>query len=233
MSIGLYQTQSLRFWTEREIELRETLIRAVSGLVQRELTDMNRAWTFFRVEAPTLLCRSELPEEYTDDDIFITNHTVSGEPLVLRAETTPGSYTYARHLIKQGRSKTPPVCIWQLGKSYRRELLDGASASKLRYNEFYQLEFQCIYSTGTMADYRARVGQSVAEFLSGFMGLETRLVPSDRVPRYAESTIDIEAKTPQGRWVEVASMSIRNDFSETERVFELAIGADRVVELCK
>jgi len=44
--------------------------------------------------------------------------------------------------------------MWQVGKSFRRELTDGATAAKLRFLEFTQLEFQCIYSSNTKADYR-------------------------------------------------------------------------------
>jgi hypothetical protein len=50
------------------------------------------------------------------------------------------------------------------------------------------------------------------------------VVPSDRLPPYSESTLDIEVN---GR--EVASCSIRTDYSEETRVCEIAFGLDRIV----
>jgi glycyl-tRNA synthetase len=71
--------------------------------------------------------------------------------VALRAETTASSYLYAGYLL--AHDVKPPVCVWQAGKSFRREKSEGASAAKLRFFEFYQQEFQCVYGVNTKADY--------------------------------------------------------------------------------
>jgi glycyl-tRNA synthetase len=138
---------------------------------------------------------------------------------MLRPETTASSYEWARKI--GGRL---PLCIWQAGKSFRRELSDGATAAKLRFNEFWQLELQCIYAVGTKADYRKALIDSLITEVARFTGGAVRVVPSDRLPPYSESTLDIEVN---GR--EVASCSIRTDYSEETRVCEIAFGLDRIV----
>lgn len=145
--------------------------------------------------------------------------------LRLRPETTQSSYMYAKSL-----NKKLPLCVYQKGKSFRRELNDGATASKLRFNEFWQLEFQCIYSDSTKADYRASLIPVILKEISRFTSLETKILESDRLPSYSESTIDIEVNH-KGRWIEMASCSIRNDFSKDTKVCEIAIGLDRVATL--
>lgn len=59
---------------------------------------------------------------------------------------------------------------------------------------------------------------------------EIRFVESDRLPSYSESTLDIETNY-RDDWKEIASCSIRTDFSEDTRVCEIAIGLDRLIEL--
>lgn len=239
-SVPLYNSHGLRTWHEADLNARDRIVDTIQEYVKVTLTAMNPAWKFYRTEGPTLVPRSAVSPEYTENEIFITQHVtgIEGarglEPLVLRAETTETSYRYARHLIEGlgAKKMRPPFCVWQLGKSYRRETSDGASASRLRYNEFHQLEFQCIYSVGTMADYRAAVGGAMLRVFANITGKEVRAVPSDRVPSYAESTNDIEVyDAERDRWIEVCSMSIRTDFADDMRVFELAVGLDRLVEL--
>jgi glycyl-tRNA synthetase len=225
MSETLYELGGLRFWTEDEIELREAFQARAVSVVRSTLLSMNPAWSFARVEGPCLSPRSQISAAYDDNDIFATNHIAGGGPLYLRAETTPTSYAFARHLKRK-----PPICVYQAGKSFRREMNDGASASKLRFNEFWQLEFQAIYSIDTKADYRAALIPAVASEISRFTRTQTRTVPSDRTPAYALSTIDIEADR-NGSWREMASCSIRTDYADNMRVCEIAIGLDRVATL--
>lgn len=225
MSEALYGLGGLRFWTEDEIELREAFqLRAVS-VVKRTLSAMNPAWTFARIEGPCLSPRDQISAAYDDSDLFATNHLAAGEPLYLRAETTPSSYAFARRLMKR-----PPFCIYQAGKSFRREQNDGASAAKLRFNEFWQLEFQCIYAQSTKADYRAGLLDAVRFEIGRFTRADTRVVESDRLPSYSESTLDIEAADGNA-WREMASCSIRTDFADDMRVCEIAIGLDRVATI--
>ena len=225
MSDALYDLAGLRFWDENEIELRELFQARVVSTVKKTLSDINSAWKFYRVEGPCLSPRDRISDAYTDDDIFVTNHIKSGSALCLRAETTPSSYVYAKKI-----NKKLPLCVWQSGKSFRRENNDGASAAKLRFNEFWQLEFQCIYSLGTMADYRSALIENISKEISRFTQKETRVIESDRLPSYSESTLDIEVKY-NDEWKEVASCSIRKDYSEDTRVCEIAIGLDRIATI--
>ena len=227
MSDAFYDIESLRFYDEDEIEMREMMTKRISSVVRQTLQNVNPAWKFKRVEGPLLTPRSFVSPSYDEDDIFVTQIEKAGAKLVLRPETTVSSYEFARK--KYARDKFP-LCVWQLGKSFRVEKSDGATAAKLRFNEFYQLEFQCIYSVGTKADYRASLIESVTKEVSRFLNLETRVIPSDRLPSYSESTLDIEVPY-RNDWKEVASCSIRNDFSEDTRVCEIAIGMDRLVEI--
>ena len=221
MSEALFLHGGLRFWNEEEIKLREMFIDRASFIVRKTLSNMNSAWRFARCEGPILHPRSEISSSYDDDDIFVTNH----KDFCLRAETTPSSYAYARFL----RGKFP-LCVWQAGISSRRENTDGATAAKLRFNNFWQLEFQCIYTKGTMADYRKNLISAIENEISWFTKCETRVINSDRLPAYSESTLDIECLW-KDEWKEVASCSIRNDFSEECLVAEIAIGLDRVVTM--
>jgi glycyl-tRNA synthetase len=62
----------------------------------------------------------------------------------------------------------------------------------------------------------------------------SRVVESDRLPKYSDSTIDIEVLIPSdngGRWTEIASISIRNDFGPNTKVLEIAVGLDRIVDI--
>jgi glycyl-tRNA synthetase len=225
MSDALYELGGLRFWSEDEIELREAFQSRAVSVVRRTLLAMNPAWSFIRAEGPCLAPRSKIGPAYSDDDVFVTNHIAGGEALCLRAETTPSSYAVAR----ASRRKLP-LCVWQAGKSFRRETNDGASASKLRFNEFWQLEFQCIYAEGTKADYRAALIPAIEREIGRFTQEMTRVVESERLPAYSSSTLDIEA-VGVGGWREMASCSIRTDYSPDARVCEIAIGLDRVATL--
>lgn len=225
MSEALYEIGGLRFWNDDEIELREAFQARAINVVKRTLVGMNPAWVFARMEGPCLSPRDQISNAYDDGDIFVTDHIASGYALCLRAETTPSSYAFARKL-----NRRPPFCVFQAGKSFRREKNDGASAAKLRFNEFWQLEFQCIYATSTKADYRTPLIAAVRAEIERFTKSATRVVDSDRLPAYSESTVDIEAMH-NGTWREMASCSIRTDFADAMRVCEIAIGLDRVATL--
>lgn len=225
MSEALFKLGGLRFWHEDELELRDAFQARAVSVVKRTLTSMNPAWRFARCEGPILHPRSQISAAYDDNDIFVTNDVRGGEHLCLRAETTPSSYAYARWL-----GGKMPLCVWQAGISSRRETNDGASAAKLRFNSFWQLEFQCIYRADTKADYRARLIDAIAHEMQRFTLANVSTVASDRLPSYSESTIDIEAEH-NGVMREMASCSIRTDFADDMRVCEIAIGLDRVATL--
>lgn len=221
MSKALYHSiGGLRFWSEAEIERREAFVALAAGTVRRTLTDLNPAFRTFRVEGPILTPRDFVSTAYSDDDLFTTQVRKAGQMLVLRGETTASTYAWARN-----SDERLPVCFWQAGKSFRTETNDGASASKLRFNEFWQLEFQVVYKVGTKADYRS----ALIRALDALWRCRTRTVESDRLPAYSRSTIDIEVPFKDG-WKEIASCSIRTDYAPDVEVCEIAIGLDRVIE---
>lgn len=225
----------LRFWDEKEILARERISNQIYQEVSRTLIGINQGWVFQRVETPVIMPRSRMNKEYSDNDVFAISTPLGEGKVALRAETTDGSYLCAEHILKTTRTK-PPLCVWQIGKSFRQEVSDGATASKLRFNEFYQLEFQCIYAADTHADYAGILRSNLRDLVHSITGLETRLVNSDRIPSYSIETIDIEVLY-NNRWTEVASTSMRTDFPESSfkkplKVFEIAFGADRMVAAC-
>ena len=221
MSEALFKYGGLRFWNEDEIQLRELFIQRASFAVKETLLGINPAWKIKRCEGPILHPREQISPSYDDDDIFVTNH----KAWCLRAETTPSSYAYAKSL----NSKLP-LCVWQAGISSRRETNDGASASKLRFNNFWQLEFQCIYSDTTKADYRTPLMDAMSKEIKRFTQKDIRVTESDRLPSYSLTTLDIECLY-NDKWKEVASCSIRNDYAPNCLVTEIAIGLDRVVTM--
>lgn len=225
MSKALYPLGGLRFWSESEIELREQFQSRIVGVVTRTLVGLNRAWLVERVEGPSLIPRFRVNPAYDTDDVFYTNHVAASEPLCLRAETTDSTYIAMRN-----SGLKLPLCMWQAGKSFRRETNDGASAAKMRYNEFWQLEFQCAYSSESKCDYRSHLIQAVCPEVQRTTGRDTLVVESDRLPPYSRSTIDIECVLPK-RHIEIASCSLRTDYGPNVEVCEIAIGLDRVVEI--
>ena len=217
---------TLPSWSEAEILLREAFQGMAAGVVARALTSINPAFCIQRVEGPCLTPTPFMNPEYTEKDVFTTNHDYAGEPMVLRAETTVSTYAAIRAM-----NPKLPFCAWQVGKSFRRELNDGASAARLRFNEFWQQEFQAVYRADTKADYRGAVIDALLPEISRFTRCKTRVVESDRLPSYALSTLDIEVELPDGKWREIASCSIRADYGEGLLVSETAIGLCRVAAI--
>jgi glycyl-tRNA synthetase len=218
----------LPMWNERQLEARDAAQLHLVSTVKRALTGVNRAWTFERVEAPVLIPRDMLSAEYSDDDIWATGVSLAGQQMVLRPETTPGTYAAIRAMYPRIEALKPPRCFWQVAKSFRRE--KQSTASRLRFFEFTQLELQCLFTADTKADYRDAVMGPLESVLSYLCRKpHSRIVDSDRLPSYSESTLDIEA-LHLGHWREVASVSYRTDFPPF-RVLEIAIGLDRVVAM--
>lgn len=228
MSMPVYlDIAQLRAWTEQELEYRDLAQNNIVSTVKRGLSEANRAWTFQRVEAPMIMPRSLMSAEYTDDDIWATKSTLAGNEIVLRAETTPATYATIRALYPRLETLKPPRCFWQVGKSFRRE--QQSTASRLRFFEFTQLEFQSLYSIDTKADYRGMIIEDLRDVLSWLCRSNARIIESDRLPSYSQSTLDIEVRH-RGDWREVASISIRTDF-EPFRNLEIAVGLDRIVSI--
>jgi hypothetical protein len=97
----------------------------------------------------------------------------------------------------------------------------------MRLKEFYQLEFQIIYSNTTKADYSQHVLPTVERAIADLIG-SCNLQLSDRVPDYAEWTQDVVNLEHN---LEVCSISQRKDF-DGAKVLEVAVGTDRCVYCC-
>lgn len=230
MSSAHYLFGGLRFWSEREIEWREVAIRSLYLAVSDALRRINPAWQFHRIEGPVLTPRKYISPAYNHDDIWLQQAKLGEDEIALRPETTASSYVVAKHLLKTVKGCRAPLCVWQAGKSFRREINDGASAAKLRFNEFWQVEFQAIYARDTKADYRGPVILAVAQEIARLGGQQSRIVPSDRLPAYSLKTDDVELHH-RGDFREMCSISTRNDFSEQHYVLEVAAGLDRIVSV--
>ena len=238
MSLALYEVGGLRFWRQNEIRLRNRINDHLTEAVSSTLLEMNQMWRFEEVDTPVLMPRDMFSCAYDDNDVFVLKDQIAAKDYALRAETTPGSYALAAHMMKATKAR-PPLCVYTMGQSFRQERTDGATAAKLRFNAFYQLEFQCIYAEGTTAPIAETVREALLHHVMRITGLQTRLIPSDRLPAYSEETIDIEVlwQSPTSEapeWKEVASTSIRTDFPQIAsqkpcKVFEVAFGMDRMV----
>lgn len=229
-----FERNGLIFWTEEEIRIREMCKNFFAFNMGAILRATNPAWHVMQIEAPLLTPRPFVNPNYDVEDMYII------EDLVLRPETTPGSYMAARTLLDDTNSGVkPPFCIWQVGKSFRRE--QDQPLTHMRLKEFYQQEFQCIYTEDSANDYYAAVLPKVEHMIRSVLALPTRLVESDRLPSYSKKTFDVEVSYA-GKWMEVASISLRTDFPGKAKftgkggvvekgllVVEVAIGLDRCV----
>lgn len=226
MSDPLYTVGGLRFWSGEEIQFRKQCADRLHTAVSKPLIKLNPSWNFYEVEGPLITPREYINAAYDSNDIW----TLEKEGYALRPETTASSYVYAQHLLNNGLAKLP-MCIWQHGKSFRMETNDGARASELRFNEFYQCEFQCIFKTDSKADYPSVVIPSVENMIGRLTGKDTRIVDSDRLPDYSLKTVDVEVFW-NNKWKEMASISIRKDFpKEGITVLEVAVGTDRLISV--
>ena len=237
----LFDINGLQFWNSREIRLRRQFEEHFAREIESALLATNPAWRFFQCETPILTPRALLNPNYTNEDIW-QQETFDGSDwlLALRPETTPGSYIYAEHLQRHQIAR-PPYIVWQTGKSFRRE--QEQPSKHCRFKEFYQQEFQCIYTADTANDYQAAMLEPIRKMIGEVIGFDTRVVDSDRLPSYSLRTMDIEVDNGD-KWQEICSVSVRTDLPfqaefvnpKTQavlkkecRVLEIAIGLDRVV----
>nr|WP_210299226.1 aminoacyl--tRNA ligase-related protein [Rhizobium sp. BK379] len=217
------------------------MVRFFSEEVRTFLRSVNPAWDVRRVEAPALTPRALISDAYTNADIWAQEQMTETEaPLVLRPETTPSTYVYMQHILGNHSRTRLPLCVWQAGRSYRRE--QEQPTKHMRLKEFWQLEFQCAYTADSGNDYHAAALEPVRRMIAALIPLPTRIVPSDRLPAYSQTTVDVEVDNGD-KWMEVCSISRRTDFPERYRtqpkkgpvveqdvlVLEIAIGLDRCV----
>lgn len=235
-----YEINGLVFWNEQEIRLRETFRDFFARELQSALLALNPQWKFFFIEAPLLTPRELLNVNYTNEDIWAQDvQDENAKPLALRPETTPGSYAYAQHLLSLQPSVIPPFVVWQAGKSFRREIVQPTKHMRLK--EFYQQEFQCVFSADTANDYHTAILEPVKRMIETMVNQSARIVESDRLPAYSLKTMDVEVWNGD-KWMEVCSISLRTDFPQKlvfqgkkdriekdAYVLEVAIGLDRCV----
>lgn len=216
----------LVFHSEADIERREHLINVVKRCVVECLQELNPAWGVYRVEAPLLVPNELVSAEYSEEDYFKVD-----ERLSLRPETTAGSYLYAKHLLEQAEKSgakqyRPPVVVWQVGPSFRRE--QDQPTTKIKFKQFYQQEFQCIYSKNTLNDYHEKILEPLAALIERRISLSAvKVEESDRLPSYSSRTTDLVIDG-----MEVCSISTRTDF-EGYNVLEIAFGLDRLLSKSK
>ena len=248
--INLYNSNGLIFWTSEEIKYRNYIKSVFIESIEKILWAENRAWQFYEIEAPLLIPKDLINENYTSSDVwmqenpsdtkdekYIENH-IPDVALVLRPETTPSSYIYAQHLLNSNII-LPPFVVHQSGKYFRRE--QDQVLKNMRLKEFYQQEFQCIYTEDTLNDYQEKVLEPLRALFQKIIGKPARIVESDRLPSYSLRTMDIEIDNGD-KWMEIASISKRTDFPQTVKlntkkgaieknilVLEIAIGLDRCI----
>src|SRR5271154_223877 len=226
----LYGVNGLIFWTEREINARKIVEAHLVQAMKDSLKRMNRAWEFIQVEAPIITPQEFVNKNYSINDMWAFEyerishhdaHNITGHQTtyIARPETTMGSYEYAKYLLNPHNDLKVrmPFVVWQHGKSFRRE--QDQPTKFMRLKEFYQLEFQCIYSPSTGMDYAGGVLVDMTKAMSQLAG-DCRMVESDRLPSYSERTADIE-HVASG--MELCSVSRRTDF-EGAKVLEVAVG---------
>lgn len=213
-------SKGLPFWNKSQIEKRNYIKQYLSLTIQDILVNLNQSWRFEEYEAPILTPNELINKNYSTDDYFTT------DLLALRPETTMGSYVIAKHLLNNGIKL--PLCVYQAGKSFRKENSEQSMQKHKRFTEFYQLEFQCLYSANSKADYYQEVINELPKYIADLTKLEVRVIKSERLPDYSNKTFDIEVKTPE-KWLEICSISDRKDYAENVRNVEIAFGLDRLV----
>ncbi len=216
---NLYNKNSLVFWTQEEIKLRRMFEDYFSENIYSFLKIMNPAFEFIQVEASQLTPIELINKNYTKEDVYFVD-----DELALRPETTMGSFLYAQDLLNShnDRKVRLPLCVWQHGKSFRNE--QDKTQSNMRLKEFYQLEFQIIYSKTTSNDYYSKIVPYINNLINNMID-KSFIEQSDRLPDYSEITTDIIIESNK---MEVCSISKRKDF-ENANVVEIAIGTDRCV----
>jgi glycyl-tRNA synthetase len=218
---NLYNVNGLVFWSEEEIRIRNMFVEHMVSAVRRSLLSMNQAFKLVQCEAPILTPSSEINLNYSVDDFYMVDQ------LALRPETTMGSYAYARHILSGYHDPKfkPPICVWQHGKSFRRE--QDQPTKFMRLKEFYQLEFQILFAANTYNDYYPRLVEDVRKALAELL-VNCKTEKSDRLPSYSDETTDVIFVEPEQE-MEICSISRRKDFDSKIKNIEVAIGTDRCV----
>ena len=205
-------------WNEQEIEERESLVRIIPSIIKSAWTNLNSAVKMARVEMPCICNTSDFSSHISEGFPVMLLH--NPPHTMLRPETTASTIAALKIMYPNPNqiAKQLPLCLWQVGKSFRNEENSGTMRStKLRLREFYQIEFQLFAQDGTKADY---IGFAIDALCKRFGG--EKILVGDP-PHYSESTIDWDLDN-----IEVASCSVRKDW-DGGMLFEVSIGLDRLV----
>ena len=213
----LYEPNGLVFRSQEEILQRDIFVSYIKENLQRELELINPAFKFIQCEASLLTPNEFISDSYTEDDVFRL------DDITLRPETTAWSYEYAKLVLNpHSKPKTRlPIVVRQHGKSFRRE--QDKEIKHMRLKEFYQLEFQILYSPES-DHYYDKIISIVHKLLLKYFDCYTE--PSDRLPSYSDITTDVVVKWDYN--MEVCSISKRTDY-DWAWVTEVAIGTDRLI----
>ena len=205
------------WFTERELEERDALVRQCVALVSEAWTGMNAAIRLRRVETPILTPAKELAGHASAG--FGMLDTKRG---MLRPETTAGCIAalHALYPNEQQLRKAMPICLWQVGTVFRdEEHGETMRATRLRLREFRQLEFELFCADSTKADY---VRVAATALIGRFGGT---MIEPQVLPHYSRMTIDWEIDG-----LEVAGCSERTDWP-LGRIYEASIGLDRLLAM--
>lgn len=216
----LYNKNGLVFFSQKEIEYRENCEREISREIFECMKSQNLSFQMIKIEAPLLTPTDLINPNYSKEDYYNIGD------VSLRPETTMGSFEYAKSILSGGYEDIKyraPIIIYQHGKSFRKE--QDQPTKFMRLKEFYQLEFQIIYSPTTACDYSEKLFNCVLETLQKVVSKLCRIEPSDRLPSYSTKTMDIVVDDNN---MEICSMSQRNDLIGFN-VLEVAIGTDRLI----
>jgi glycyl-tRNA synthetase len=216
--LQLFEANGLIFWEEKEINLRNSFEQIIKTELLESLLKQNSAFKMIKIEAPIITPGIYINKNYTVDDVY----TIGG--FGLRPETTIGSYLYVEHLLNSHNDikYKLPLIVYQHGKSFRRE--QDQVVKNMRLKEFYQLEFQIVYSETTQNDYSKLVIPAICDCIEKLIG-KCYTTDSERIPSYADWTKDIVFEKNE---MEVCSISQRHDL-ENYKVLEVAIGTDRLL----
>ena len=154
---NIYNYNGLPFWSEREIRHRNWISSSFYEEIKSVLLNLNSAWKFFQIEAPILTPVDLINPNYTPNDVWMQERIGSAPQTVLRPETTPGSYAFAENLLRMQYKL--PLVVWQIGKSFRRE--NDQVLKNCRFKEFYQQEFQCLYTSDSKCDYQKEMMEPI------------------------------------------------------------------------
>lgn len=230
MKDNLYNSNGLLFWTEEEINRREGMVVEFTDSLRNKLLSLNAAFKFVRVEASIITPKTLIGSNYTSKDVFVLlsqqekEYQYEDDCFVLRPETTMGSYVYAKKILSgyNDIKYRPPIVVWQHGKSFRKE--QDQPTKFMRLKEFYQLEYQILFTENTANDYYPHVVSHVKDMISSVIG-ECKVEASDRLPSYSMETTDIVYVKND---MEVCSISRRKDYDGLKNI-EVAIGTDRCI----